>query len=64
MIHEISGKQNTQIICYLALYIDCVLHVYLCNRLKFLEIAIPSTQNIIDPETLFMNPPKSLRSQV
>ena len=34
-VHQI--KRN--IICYLVLSIDCVLHVYLCNRLKFLEIS-------------------------
>ena len=45
-------------------HIDCLLHVYLCNGLNILEIKLanPNTQNIIDPGTLFMNPPKSLLS--
>ena len=37
-VHQILKTQN--IIRYIALYIDCVLHVYLCNGLsKFLEIS-------------------------
>ena len=37
-VHQILKTQN--IIRYLALHIDCVLHVYLCNGLsKFLEIS-------------------------
>ena len=35
-VHQI--KPNI-IIRYLALHIDCVLYVYLCNGLKFLEIS-------------------------
>ena len=38
-VHQILKTPN--IICYLALYIDIdsVLHVYICNRLQFLEIS-------------------------
>ena len=36
-VHQILKTIN--IICYLALYIDCFLYVYLCNRLQFLEIS-------------------------
>ena len=36
-VYQILKTPN--IIRYLALHIDCVLHVYLCNGLKFLEIS-------------------------
>ena len=52
-------------------HIDCVLHVYLCNGLNFLEIKLanPNTQNITDSRNIIhesarSQPTPSLRSQL
>ena len=39
------------------------IYIYLCNGLKVLEISESEYPKYHSPGTLFMNPPKSLRSQ-
>ena len=51
LMESIKLNQTSLFVAWL-FHTDCVLYVYLCNGIKFLELANPNTQNL---RTLFMN---------